>query len=140
MDPLVTHMVSFLAGTATGAAGGYFASKYTDKRRRKESRKESIENFYKVVSLMPELIGEMKVDFSNPEYVSVREFVVIPNKRVQFNSQQLRFFYYEDNFVDLKGKVAVLENHGYVIDVTPGKAPIYRITEEFRQHVLEASI
>lgn len=140
MDPFVTHMVTFLAGTATGAAGGYFASKYTDQRRRKESKKEAIETFKKVVVLMPELIREMKKDFCDPDYASVREFAVIPNERVRFNSQQLRFAYYEDKFVDLKGKVAVLENQGYVVDVTPGNAPIYRITEEFWQHVLEASI
>jgi hypothetical protein len=131
MEAWGTHLITFLAGTATGAAGSYFASKYTDKRREKEKKKKTISKFKKIKELMPDLIQEMKEDFNNPDLSSVREFVVLPNNRVLFNSTQKRFAYFEDQHKDLRGNISVLENNEFIFDVTPGNAPIFRITEEF---------
>lgn len=138
MEPWGTHLISFLFGTATGAAGSYFATKYTDKRREKEGEKKVKSTFQKVQEIMPDLIQEMKTDFSNPELTTIRELAILPNKRVIFNSGQRRFVYYEDQHNDLKGKVAILENHNFVYDMTPGNTPIYRITEEFWDLVKKA--
>ena len=131
MEAWGSNLISFLVGTATGAAGSYFATKYTDKRREKEGDKQLQNAFQKIKRIMPDLIKEMKVDFNNPGSISVREFAILPNKRVCFNSRQPRFIYYEEQHNDLKGKSAILENHNFVYDVTPGNTPIYRITEEF---------
>jgi len=38
------------------------------------------------------------------------------------------------------GNVAVLENHDFIYDVTPGNTPIYRITEEWWELVKNAEI
>lgn len=127
----LTHIVAFLIGTATGAAGGYFASRFTDIRRAKEARSASHRQFCEVKAMMPELITEMRDDFNKPELATIREFVVLPNRRAIFNSNQKRFVYFEDAHDDLCGKVAILENHGYIQDVTPGNTSIYRMTEEF---------
>lgn len=131
MQDLINYGLTFLLGVATGAAGQYFADKYTDKRRRKEEAKLSKKVFKKVNNIMPELIQEMRSDFKDPESNSVREIVILPNKRVSFNSDRPRFRYYENEHENLMGKIATLENHGYLYDVTIGSAPIYRITEEF---------
>ena len=131
MEAWSSHLISFLLGTATGAVGSYFATKYTDKRREKEGEKKIQSTFRKVQEMMPDLIQEMKVDYNNPELTSVREIAILPNNRVIFNSDRPRFVYYEDQHNNLKGKVAILENHNFLYDVTPGNTPIYRITEEF---------
>ncbi len=129
-------LATFLVGVATGAAGNYFATKYTDQRREKARKRKSKEAFIKVKDQMPELIAKMKADFTKYKNASIREFVVLPSDRVVFNSQQPRFHYFENQHQNLKGKVDVLENHGYVSDVTVSNAPIYRITEEFWELVL----
>lgn len=80
--------------------------------------------------MMPELILEFKEDLSEGNQ-EVRHFFLIPNEKVVFNAREHCFVYYEDRHVNLRGKVAILENHGYVVDVTTGNAPKYRMTEEF---------
>jgi len=138
MEVWGSYFLTFLLGTATGSAGSYFASKYTDKRREKETTRKALTTLKNVQKIMPNLIQEMKEDFNNPELISVREFVVLPNDRVTFNSGgQRRFVYFEDKHEDLRGKISILENHYFIQDVTPGNAPIYRISEEFWELVRE---
>lgn len=81
--------------------------------------------------MMPEFIAEMRADFSNPDWSTVRELIVLPSSGVTFSSNQKRFRYHENEHDDLLGKIAVLQNHGYIFDITEGNVPIYRITEEF---------
>ena len=47
------------------------------------------------------------------------------------HSSKKRFFYSEEKHPDLQNKVDLLESHGLVVDVTPGNAPMYRMTEDF---------
>jgi hypothetical protein len=110
MESWGTLFVTFLLGVATGAGGNYLASKYTDKRREKEGAKRAKEVFGRVKSQMPELIAEMKADFSKEEDSAIREFVILPNERVLFNSRQPRFSYYADRHSNFRGKIAILEN------------------------------
>ena len=131
MESWLTHLISFLFGTATGASGSYFATKYTDKRRKNEERNKLKSIFKEIQGIMPELIREMKNDFNDPKSIAIREFAILPNDRVLFNSGQSRFIYYENQHSDLRGKVSILENHNFVYDVTPGNTPIFRITEDF---------
>jgi len=138
MESWGVPLVTFVIGVATGAAGKYLADKFTDQRRDKAKSRETKKEFYNVQSQMPELLAEMKEDFTKHENDSIREFVILPSDKVLFNSAQPRFIYYENQHQNLKGKVDVLENHGYIIDVTVSNAPIYRITEEFWNLVLRA--
>jgi len=138
MEPWAIPLVSFVVGVATGAAGKYLADKFTDQRRDEAKNKKAKQEFNKIRSQMPELIAEMKADFNRHENDSTREFVILPSDKVTFNSTQSRFIYYENQHQNLKGQIDVLENHGYIIDVTFSNAPIYRITEEFWSRVLRA--
>ena len=131
MEPWGTHFIAFLFGTVTGAAGSYFASKYTDRRREKEDTKKVETVFQRVKEMMPDLIQEMKTDFSNPDCLSVREFVILSNNKVGFRGDKARFVYFEEEHYDLRGKASVLENHGFIYDVSRGHAPTYRVTEQF---------
>ena len=87
--------------------------------------------FEKVKNLMPELLEEMENDFTSKGSDLVREFVVLPNKKVLFPSSKKRFYYYLDEHEDLYNKIDLLVSHGYVTDVAIGNTPIYRISEEF---------
>lgn len=138
MESWGAYLVTYLIGVATGAGANYFANKYTDRRHDKEEIKKEAENFTKVKNQMPELIAEMKQDFTNEENSSIREFVLLPSNKVIFNSDQPRFSYFETEHPNLQGKIAVLENYGYIRDVTVGNAPIYRMTEEFWELVLKS--
>jgi hypothetical protein len=44
---------------------------------------------------------------------------------------KLRFKYFLEDHDDLANQVTILQNLGYVVDVTPGNTPIYPMSEEF---------
>ena len=67
----------------------------------------------------------------------MREFFVMSRRHVLGGSEKHRFIYYEEDHDNLRGKIDVLENLGYVADVTPGNTPIYRMTEEFVRLVVD---
>ena len=130
MREIITHLIAFLVGTATGAAGKYFADKFTDKRRRVETHKEEDARFAKMVTAMPDLLEEMRNDVIVPEHSAWREFFVIP-KGSLLSGTPNSFFYEDDEKNAFLSKTRTLEEHGYVVDITPGNAPHFRMREEF---------
>ncbi len=94
--------------------------------------------FKKVKNMMPELITEFKTDLSTEDNKLIREFFVLPNNRVCLGrSEKPRLIYYEEEHKGLRNKIDILENQGFLIDVTPGNAPIYRMTEEFVELIIK---
>ena len=131
LEPVST-IIGFLVGAATGAAGTYFGNKYTDRRKEREGVTRTKKQFLAAKKQMPELMAEMKADLSTDDGQHVREFFVIQHRRIAMGrSERPRFSYFVEEHGDLHGKMSILENHGYIIDVTPGNTPIYRMTEEF---------
>jgi hypothetical protein len=86
--------------------------------------------FLKVKASMPELIAEMKEDLSREGDEVIREFFIV-SKRWALTVGDPSFIYYFEDHPNLQGKLHILENYGFVIDVTPGNAKKYRMTEEF---------
>ena len=123
--------IGFLIGATTGAASGYFASKYTDRRRESEVDRKAKKDFLATKTKMSDFIKELKCDLA--ECPDVREFFVLQKGVLLGGSKVPRFRYeYErDGNDNLLNKMQILENMGYVIDVTPGNSPIFRITEDF---------
>lgn len=134
---MITLLGGFLAGVATGAGGTYMAYKYTDRRREGEAQRKEREIFQKVAGQMPELVEEMRRDLSLPDFRTVREFFIIP-KKARINTRGPAFTYHPEDHANLQGKLVILENRGYIIDVTPGNAPKYRMTEEFVELVIKS--
>jgi len=129
---LASALIGFLVGTATGAAGTYFANKYTDRRREQETGRRAKQQFLAIKKQMPQLLVEMKADLAGDGNGHVREFFVLPSRRVSLGgSEKPRFVYYEDEHDNLRGKLDILENAGYLIDVTPKNTPIFRMSEDF---------
>jgi len=89
------------------------------------------QNAFKIIRFMPELLAEMQCDVKSEGNELVREFVILPNKRVAFWEEKKRFHYFENEHRDLKNKVDFLEQFGFVTDVTTKNMPIYRMNEEF---------
>lgn len=94
-------------------------------------------SFQQVKEQMPALIAEIKKDLQGEGGQFVREFFVMSRRHTLGGSEKPRFVYYEEDHDNLRGKIDVLENLGYVADVTPGNTPIYRMTEEFVRLVLD---
>ena len=138
---MISYLITFVLGAFTGAAGKYLADKYTDKRRSKEKETGKRKIFLNLSEKMPELIKEMQDDLSKPEWMVIREFYILPNDRVSFNSGGERcLFYYEDQYENLKHKIKLLVNNGFVDDVTHTNTPKYRMIEEFVECVIKAKI
>lgn len=129
LSTIATHAAAFLVGAITGAAGAYLADRFTDQRRRAESRSEAWRAFERVEQLMPELIKEMRADLA--ETPTARDFFVLSDERISINTSGQYLAYYEKAHSNMQEKLSILENHGYIVDITPGNAKKYRMTEDF---------
>lgn len=127
----VSHLITFLAGTAAGAAGTYMADRFTDQRRKQSAHRDARNSYETIRAKMPELIQEMKLDLGKPESQTLREFVILPTERTTFNHDKERFEYYESAHPNAKTQVALLESVGYVQDISKTNWPIYRMSEAF---------
>jgi hypothetical protein len=132
---MITYLITFLIGVATGAAGKYFADKYTDQRRKNDARREESRRFKQTRSQMPQLVKEMKKDLTTPETHLLREFFLSSHKW-PLNLQNKNLIYYFEDHPDLQAKVQILENNGYVLDVTPSNTKKYRMTEDFARLII----
>jgi hypothetical protein len=122
-------------GSIVGAFATYRVNKLTDKRRKKEATQELQKEFLDAKQQMPELIAEIKNDLLQEGNSLIREFF-ISKRSYTLNVSDICFVYFEDDHPDLQSKVHILESHGYIIDITPGNAPKYRMTEEFVKFVV----
>jgi hypothetical protein len=89
--------------------------------------------YQKIYSLMPELIEEMSIDLKKTPLI--RDFFVVSKKWVM-NYGDPCFVYYTEDHENLSSKIKILENYGFVIDISPGNAPKYRIMENFSEYLL----
>lgn len=137
MELDISHLATFLVGAFSGAGGQYLGVKYTDKRRNAEGRNRAKAEFLKIKKAMPSLMTSMQDDLSNPEKALLREFILLPHRRIIFNGSKSRLGYYEENHPDLTAMAGVLQNHAYIIDVTTGDTPTFRMTEDFVACVLK---
>ena len=85
---------------------------------------------------MPDLVSEMRADLSREGSEFIREFFLVSKKWVMNYGRIPRFVYYYEEHDNLDGKIQVLENYGFVIDITTGNAKKYRMTEEFVELLL----
>lgn len=131
MNPIFSHVITFVSGLLIGIFGNYFANRLSDKAKHKDSLKARNKEFLKIKSDIPDLIKEMKTDIQNPEMNLCREFFISPSKKVAFNLSKPAFMYYEDEHDNLKSKIRILESAGFVYEITEGNAPKYQFEEEF---------
>ena len=92
--------------------------------------------FQEVRSAMPALVSEMRADLSVEGNEFIREFFLLSRKWVMNWGRTRRFAYYYEEHDNLDGKIQVLENCGFVFDVSTRKTKKYRMTEEFVESLL----
>ena len=92
---------------------------------------DQLSKLQKAYRLMPDLLQEMKSGILSDKTRLIREFVVLHSEGVIFNSQKLRFVYFESQHENLLNKINLLEEYGFIFDITPGDTPIYRMIDEF---------
>ena len=94
--------------------------------------------FLRVISLMPRLIAEMKKDLTKEENKYIREFFIMSKHHVLNLDPEKRYFvYYFEEHSDLQGKMNILENYGFIKDITSKNVNKYRLTEEFIELILK---
>ena len=137
MCTFISSSMSFIFGIVAGVLIEYFSNILTDKRRTRERQREETKEFGAVASRMPELMKEMKQDLIT--YPDRRDFFVLM-KGISidiYDGPSLE--YKEEVHSELRSKVTVLENHGYVVDITQKDVPEFRMTEKFVEHLLNLS-
>ncbi len=133
---LFSLAVGFVVGAFTGASGNYLADRFTDARRRKELAKEHLTIWKEIEARFPKVIAEMREDLSTPEGKSVRAFFVLASDSFLAGSSEPSFEYYTDKHENLMAAIFMLEQHGFVTDITPGKCPMYRMHETLVDRLL----
>jgi len=131
MDIPISEIMAFLIGVASGAGGKYFADKYTDQRKEKEAASREKRKFRDLRKVMPELFYEIKEDIVGDKNGLVKEFMVIPNERLTVTSSKPRFIYYEEQHQDLRNKLSLLLDAGFLEDVSVTNTPIFRMSDKF---------
>lgn len=121
--------VGFLTGAFTGAAGNYLADKYTDVRRKKNLAREQTKLWQDIERRYPEIIAEMRADFSGTEGKAVRAFFVKPSNIVIGFTSEPCFEYHTDKHPEIGAAVLLLAQHGFITDITSGNCPMYRVHE-----------
>jgi hypothetical protein len=127
----VSHLATFLGGAAVGSASLYLADRFTDQRREQKKASDEKKRFSKLNDVMPQLFQEMAKDLKEDQSATVREFVVLSNKNISFNSSKPRFMYFLSEHPNLKNQVSLLAEADYVQDVTVGNAPVFQMRDAF---------
>jgi len=90
----------------------------------------------KAERLMPALLQEMRIDLrENP---TSREFVVLKRGLVYNHSGQYLAYYFDDH-EDLKGKLKILENLGFIREITYNNVQRYVFEEELVDYLTEVA-
>ncbi len=136
---LLEHAVSMLVhvGWLNPTNREMFHVTHSGYEAAKKLRVSESPRFLRLKEQMPTLIAEMKKDLETKDGKFVREFFIMSRRHVLGGSEKPRFIYYEEDHDNLRGMIDILENHNYVVDVTPKNAPIYRMSEDFVDQVLK---
>jgi hypothetical protein len=141
--PVTTACISFVMGLIGGIAIKVISDRLTDSRRHGEAKARLRRGFEACRNEMPKLIEEMAQDLINGlKY----EFFIVDVRNVYGGFSQDCSLYAtngasERDYLDetrqvwvhsnLPNKLKMLENHGFIVDVTADTAPHFRMTEEF---------
>lgn len=127
---IISLVVGFVVGTATGAVGSYLADKFTDARRKKQLINEEKSQWEQIERRFPTVISEMRADFSTPDGKNVRAFFVKESNTIMGFVSEPCFEYHTDKHPNLRPAILLLVQHGFISDITPGNTPMYRVHEK----------
>lgn len=97
-----------------------------------QERSPAVVAYTEALAAMPELLLDMSQALRNRDTSLLREFFVLESRRLHLGgSSKPRMTYYEEDYVDLRVKLDILLDYGFLSDVTVGNVPILRLTPEF---------
>ena len=82
----------------------------------------------------PKLIAEMKEDLK--KHPLVRQFALIPNRRVMYTPGSPQFRYYLEDHEFLQSIMTIMVHAHAIYDVTSTRVPRYNFTEEFVRYLI----
>lgn len=89
-------------------------------------------NFQDALSKMPKLMTDMAHHLKHEKTQFIREFFVIPDRNKELGgSSKPRLKYFEEDYDDLRLKLDILVDYGFIEDITPGNCPIFRMMPHF---------
>lgn len=92
--------------------------------------------FHKIRASMPTLIEEIKQDLTRPGQENIREFIII-RKSWTVNLSTPCFIYYLDDHENLLADLQVLENYGFIYNISSTKLVRYKFSEDFVSFILD---
>jgi len=101
-------------------------------RPEREAARELLRRFKELQALMPNLFREVAKDLRDDADGSTREFVLLSSRATVFDGRgKPRFTYFETEHPNLRGRVDMLRDAGYLDDATIQDTPIYKMREHF---------
>ncbi len=79
---------------------------------------------------MPDLIGDMRKDILEDKTGLQRNFWGVHIQAI-YAPKSASIYYDPERYPDFEAKLTLLENAGFIIDISLSDAPLYRMTEEF---------
>lgn len=123
--------VGFLTGAVTGAVGNFLADKYTDTRREKKAVRDVERQWEDLERRYPAILSEMRKDVLNPDSNAARAFFLKSSGTIIAFTSEPALEYFTDVHEELRPAMLMLEQLGYITDITPGNTPMYRMHEHF---------
>jgi hypothetical protein len=90
--------------------------------------------YKKIYSLMPRLIEEMSADIKGDPLI--REFFLLSKRWIMNYGDDPCFTYYMEDHENLSNKAKILENYGFIVDVSVSDTKKYRMLEHFSEYLL----
>ena len=78
---------------------------------------------------VPKLLAEMRQDLQ--QHPLVRQFVLLPNKRVSYSMSYRQFLYFEEAHEDLRSVMTIMLQAGAIFDARFNSVPRYDFNEDF---------
>jgi hypothetical protein len=140
LETILSHTAAFVAGAIIGPlAVKYFGDMFTDKRRDREKREEKQDAFETVAARMPELIAEMRADWSKPENRLKRTFHTMPHF-ARNAALDVELYYCDETHAELAHKLHMLEGLGLIRQIDEsGMLKKYRVTDDFVRKLLKTA-
>ena len=128
------EIVSFAAGAIVGSAATYMTTLLTDRRRNREAEANAAKRFRAVAEKMPKLLAEMQKNIAKKP---LRRRLFSCHSRPGHETDA-EFYnvdvYFAEEHEDLPECLEILENQGYIENVTDQDDFIeieYKMSEEF---------
>ena len=124
MSSVITHLLAFVIGAVIGVL-------YASKRSGSGGQAQSDKTLRRLYKQYPDFFNSLRTELARDEFREVREFAILDTAQSTFVSDDVKLIYYEDEIADLRTIAGMLEEYGYIDEVTRGKTPLYRLRESF---------